>query len=392
MSATIKNTAELRSFNTKRIIDYVRWHGAITKKKLTSALDLSFATVSTICNQLFSDGILEETGSDSFSGGRIPKLLSLRETSRLTICLYLLRRDLYDISIADLRGTELRSEIVHTDGLRSLDDFIERLSASAESMLRGMGRSFDCVLGIGVAAPGIFDHTNGRIVNSTDPFFENAPLKAALATRFGLPVCVENESNLLATAASLRGGSSNRLRDLIYLYVGEGVGVGIISNGTLIAGSHGMGGEIEHMPIGMRRFDCYCGNKGCVETELVEKGFLRKFAEARGADTANAGGGWGAFLEGVRARQPEAMAVIEENGRLLGKLISILVNIFDPEVVYVGGIVEEIYEDLNLWMQKEIADRMAVKAGRSVPVMNDTNYRAMVLIGCTALVFNEWRV
>jgi predicted NBD/HSP70 family sugar kinase len=388
----IKNTAELRSYNTKRIIDYVRWHGAITKKKLTSALELSFATVSTICNQLFSDGILEESGSDSSSGGRIPRLLSLREISRLTICLNLLRHGLYDISIADLMGKELCSETIHTDDLLSLNDLIERLIASARTMLRGMGRSFDGVLGIGVAAPGIFDHTSGRIVNSMDPFFENAPLKAALEARFGLPVCVENESNLLATAASLCGGGNNRLHDLIYLYVGEGVGVGIISNGTLVAGSHGMGGEIEHMPIGMRGFDCYCGNKGCVETELGERGFLRKFAEARGGDDAEASVEWGAFLDAVRARRPEAMTVIEENGRLLGKLVSILINIFDPEIVYVGGIVEEIYGDLNPWMRKEIADRMAVKAGRNVPVTNDTNYRAMVHIGCTALVFNEWRV
>ena len=98
----------------------MRGHGASTKKNVTDALELSFATVSNICNALLADGILVETGTDDFSGGRLPKLLSLCEASRLTLCLYLLKRDVYDISIADLKGKELKTATVRTDGELSM--------------------------------------------------------------------------------------------------------------------------------------------------------------------------------------------------------------------------------------------------------------------------------
>ena len=389
MGTLIRNTAELRSFNTKRVIDYARCHGAVTQKTLTEALDLSFATVANICNQLIIDGILQETGTDSSSGGRMPKLLSLVDSSRLTICLYLLRSDVYDISIADLAGRELSAQYVRTAGKLSVGDLIGRLNSVSGDMLSAMGRSRESVLGVAVAAPGIFDAETGLIVNSTDPLFENHPLKSALEQQFKLPVYVENESNLLAIAASRADDEGRSLNDLVYLYVGDGVGVGIISNGTLVTGSRGFGGEIEHIPIGERDFGCYCGNTGCVEPELIESGFLRKWSEAIGKSADELS--WADFLATVNEGRPDGIAVVEENGRLIGKLLSILVNIFDPEVVYVGGIVEDFFAAIRPSIASELAARMVAHNLRTVPIVCDADYRSMMLKGCTELVFNEWR-
>ena len=116
-----------------------------------------------------------------------------------------------------------------------------------------------------MAAPGIYNKANACIINSTDPLFENQPLGEALERRYELPVYIENESNLLVTAASISDGvdEAKKLRDIIYLYIGEGLGVGIISDGGLVMGSRGLGGEIEHMPMGFRDYACYCGHSGC---------------------------------------------------------------------------------------------------------------------------------
>jgi predicted NBD/HSP70 family sugar kinase len=407
MRTTIQNTAELRSFNMKRLIDYSRGHGAMTKKALSDALELSFATVSNICNQLLEDGILQETGIESSSGGRIPKLVSLSGMSRLTICLYLLRRDVYDISVADLSGREIRTEIVRTGGTLTMDELIGRFKSASDRMFADLGRDPHSAIGVAVAAPGIFNAETGCLINSTDPIFENRPLKAALENAFGLPVSIENESNLLVTAASRSLEAGKRSRDLVYLYIGDGVGVGIVSGGNLVTGSRGFGGEIEHLPIGSRNYECYCGNTGCVEPELIGSGFLRKWFEAGGGTqvlgtasgsgvesgaAVNGAASWDDFVAAVRRKRPDALAVVDENGRLIGKLLSVLVNIFDPEVLYVGGIIEGFFDAIRPSILSELDSRVVAKDRRSVPVVFDADYHAMVLKGCTELVFSAWHV
>jgi predicted NBD/HSP70 family sugar kinase len=211
----------------------------------------------------------------------------------------------------------------------------------------------------------------------------------------------------MAAAAGKDGARS--LSDVIYLYVADGLGVGVISGGRLVVGSRGLGGEIEHMPLGLRNYGCYCGQRGCVETELSEKGFLRKWAEAFGsgsslADGPGSGlavgrfggsaprGEWKDFLAALVAGDEAARAVASENGRLLGRLISVLVNIFDPEVVYVGGIVGDFFETIRPEVESELGLRMVAGGLRKVAIESDADYRAMVLRGCAARAFSEWRI
>jgi predicted NBD/HSP70 family sugar kinase len=387
----IQNTAELRSFNRKKIIDYLRTHETSTKRDLARQLDLSYPTVSTICNELIGGGILEQRGSESSSGGRSSLILALNDAGRFLIALDLLHPSRFAASVVNLRGEPIGTAHVEVDRGTSLEEAVESLYVTAMRMLDGLGRDISSVIGVGVAAPGIFNRSNGKIINSTISIFEERSVGSMLSARFGLPVHVEKESNLLVTAASLQGKNGARLGDVVYLYIDEGVGVGVISGGSLVTGSRGLGGEIEHLPIGRRGYECYCGNTGCVEQELIRRGFLRKYAEALGTAPDFSDREWDGFLKAAQSGEAAAAAVLDENGRLLGALVSVVINLFDPEVVYVGGIVEDFFEGMRPAAMAEIDRRIVAKAERQVALIADRDYQKMIVAGCCELVLREWR-
>jgi predicted NBD/HSP70 family sugar kinase len=390
MGKLFQNTAEIRSFNIKKIIEYLRFNDPITRKDLAEKLDLSFATVSNICNQLIQDGYLQEMESETFNGGRIPKLVTIHPSSKYILCLQLIQKDTIKAVLVNLKNEVAWSKQMNIPDGAGLDQMLSTINLLCNALLEFSGVSADALLGIGVSAPGIFNTDNNLIVNSTNPLYENQPLKERLEQCFGLPVFVENESNLLVMATAMMNGN-NKNRDLIYIYLGEGLGTGIISNGKVVIGSKGLGGEISHIPIGNDGFECYCGHHGCIETELTMTGFLRKYQRALGIEEQITVDSWNEFVKSVAARQAPALTVIRENGILIGKLLSIMINIFDPDAIYIGGIIEQLYDDLYPYIIEETRSRIIVSSLRKVTVYCSPNYEQLIYQGCGEMVFSHWK-
>ncbi len=389
MGKLFQNTADIRSFNTKKIIEYLRFNDPITRKDLAEKLGLSFATVSNICNQLIQDGYLQEMESETFNGGRIPKVVTIHPSSKYILCLQLIQKDIIKAVLVNLKNEVAWSKQTNIPEYADLNQVLSVISLLSSTLLEFSGVSSDALLGIGVSAPGIFNTENNLIVNSTNPLYENQPLKERLEQCFGLPVFVENESNLLVMATAMM--NSNKNRDLIYIYLGEGLGTGIISNGKVVTGSKGLGGEISHIPIGNAEFECYCGHHGCVETELTMKGFLRKYQQILGIEKRITTDAWNEFVKSVVAKQAPALDVIRENGILIGKLLSVMMNIFDPDAIYIGGIIEPLFEDLYPYIMEETRNRIIVSSLRNVAIYCSPNHEQLIYQGCGEMVFSHWK-
>lgn len=387
----VQNTAELRSLNKKKIIEFLRFNPPATKKDIADQLDLSFATISNLCNQLLEEGILDIISSQNSSGGRIPGLLSIKPSCRYFLCLNVIGKNEIDTAVVNLNDeivAVIKSDVPKTDDFRELIQFYYSLYSR---LVQDYGISQDDVLGIGVAAPCILNKSNNCMVNSTNPIFENKPLCSEIEKIFRLPVSMENESNLLVLATSLCERRVSEKRDIIYLYLGEGLGSGILCNGQLVTGSIGLGGEISHIPLGIRSFECYCGNSGCIESELTAEGFLRKYSDATGHKIGDTRENWEEFVWKVLEGDNWAVSVVEENGMLLGRLISVLVGIFNPEAVYIGGITEKIFDVLYPPLMEETKRRIVVKGQNEFKIYNSENYDHLIFKGCAELVFKNWR-
>jgi len=201
--------------------------------------------------------------------------------------------------------------------------------------------------GIAIAAAGAIDTDKGLVTSSPNlPGWLNVPLRDMVRKRYGIDTCLLNDASAAALAEH-RLGAGRGTANLIYLTVSTGIGGGIIINGELYSGASGCAGELGHMTIDANGPECDCGNRGCLEVfasgkavageakRRIEQGEQSKLTDIVSGD-----------LEGITAEKVAlaarggdrlALDVISRAATYLGVGMVNLVNIFNPEMIVVGG-------------------------------------------------------
>jgi glucokinase len=232
----------------------------------------------------------------------------------------------------DIGGSGVRASIVADDtpGVvvsralhsREIGDVIETVVECAVALDVPIER-------MGVGVPGFV--SSGVVLASPNfPEWRDVRLAGLLRARFGYPVHIENDANAAAYGSWVRAG---RQGDLVQLTLGTGVGGGVIQNGKLLRGAGGTGAELGHIYVGGDR-QCGCGGVGCLEMHAGTVGLLAAARErghtvTRGEEVVNA----------ARAGEPWAVSVMEEAADALGRGITTLVNVFNPDVLrFCGGL------------------------------------------------------
>jgi glucokinase len=204
----------------------------------------------------------------------------------------------------------------------------------------------DDVVAIGVGAAGLVDVADGTLLSSPNLSWRHVHLGEVLRSRFGLPVTIDNDATAAAWAESRIGASAGR-DDSLFVGVGTGIGGGIIAGGRLIRGARGLAGEIGHTIVEPDGPRCGCGNRGCWEQVAsglaIERAGQRAARDAPDSRLGLIAGGDPARVTGevvtaaAKDGDPASIAILAEVGRRLGEGIAGLVNVFDPEIVVVGG-------------------------------------------------------
>ncbi len=267
----------------------------------------------------------------------------------------------------DLGGTNLRTSLVDPDG-RILDKHkepthaadgwrtvVKVLIANIERQRAAAAERGLVVRAIGVGAPGVIRTDTGVVVKSPNfPDWNNLPLKAELEQALRVPVVLENDANAAALGEQWRGAGQG-IDSMILLTLGTGVGGGIVLDRRIWRGADGMAGEVGHMTIIPEGRRCGCGNSGCLEMYASARGIAMSYAELPGhRDTrADAAAVYRAAAEG----DPDALGVMAAMGRYLGIGIANLINIFNPEMIVIGGGVKDAWPLFIESAHAEIARR-----------------------------------
>ncbi len=245
-----------------------------------------------------------------------------------------------DIGDRDHRPTEAHGGSRHVVG---------RMVDAVRELCEAKGIAVDSLRGVGVGFAGPLNPEDGVVYHSPNlPGWSRVPLKAWTERALGVPVVVENDANAW-TLGEFRFGSGRGLRHMVCLTVGTGLGSGIIVDGRLVHGARGLAAELGHMTINTRGVRCSCGNRGCLEVYVSAPAVVRALRRhLRGgarskvrALAARTTGGLTAKIVAQAARQGDrpARAALAEVGRNLGVGIANIANIFNPEMVVVGGAV-----------------------------------------------------
>ena len=273
-------------------------------------------------------------------------------------------------AVIDAAGKMLSRDHSVTPTAKGQEAVIEAIMESTKRSLSEAGMTSEDLTAVGIGAPGLSNPETGILYTSPNlPGWHDVPLRDIISKEFGKTTYLINDGSA-AAVGELYFGAAKRARDFIYITVSTGIGGGIVVNGEIYAGSTGTAGELGHMVIDDDGPLCNCGNTGCWEmlasgTALASE--AKRIIE-RGTDTTildYAGGN----IEKVKAEAIHEAAVagddlanrlIARNAYYLGVGLANLINIFNPEVIVIGGGLSNI-GDLLLLPAYEEAGRRAFK-------------------------------
>lgn len=228
--------------------------------------------------------------------------------------------------------------------LNLLMDFMDRL---VRRLLHQNGLNMDDLIGVGVALPSYIDHDRGLVLDTDNiMYLSNAPVRDLLQARLGVPVIIENDANAAALAEHQMGAGMD-YDNMIYTALSTGIGGGLILNGKLYRGMHGMAGEIGHIYVSESTgYPCTCGGVGCVQS-ISSGAYMAKYVTDRikeGYDSAilnYAGTMTGIDMEAVgkalQVNDALALEVVSRGAEHLGRMFHTLNLIFDINVFIYGG-------------------------------------------------------
>ncbi|MFC1911805.1 ROK family protein [Chloroflexota bacterium] len=311
----------------------------------------------------------------------------------------------------DLGGTKILTALVSRNGeimargrcLTLADEgptpVIGRLLSAVDSMLRLESLAPSEVDSISIAAAGAVDLDRGLVTLSPNlPGWHDVPLGEAVRERYGIKVFLVNDASAAALGEH-HFGSGKRVTNLVFLTIGTGIGGGIIVNGKLYQGLSGSAGEIGHMTLDMNGLRCACGNIGCLETLASGTAIARearhrlKQGEKSALTDIMAGkiGNITAEEVGAAAGDGDSLAldIITRAGTYLGVGMVNLVNIFNPEMIVVGGGVARLAELLLEPARQAVWERAFPVSAKAVRIVAARLGEEAGIYGAAAYAFEQ---
>lgn len=282
----------------------------------------------------------------------------------------------------DLGGTNIAAAVVDEEGViygrstrktnapRPYEEIFNDMAECAFDAARETGIEFDEIVSVGIGCPGAVDKESGRLEFANNLDFYDVPIVDRMEKLLGKKVHIENDANAAAWGEYL-AGSGKGTDSMIMITLGTGVGSGIIENGHLITGAYGKGAEIGCMVICLDGEKCTCGRKGCFEayasaTALIKQ-TKRAMKENPESEMWKIAKGKLSNVDGKTAcisTDKAAKSVIKNYLRYLSEGIVNIINIFQPEIICIGGGVSNAGEKILKPIRKYIKDYSFARFGK----------------------------
>jgi predicted NBD/HSP70 family sugar kinase len=337
---------DVRRGNLGALLRHVHVHGPTSRSRLTSELALNRSTIGDLTGELVGAGLVREApggrsnrlaAGGTGTGGR-PSYVVVPETERVQALAIDIGVTHLSVARVGLGGQVLsRRDLPHRRTTRRVRDEVRTIGKVARELLGETAPRTFCT-GAGAAVPGMVRARDGMVRQIPNLGWTDVPLGETLAEELGMPVAVGNDADLGVLAEHVRGAAVG-CDDVVYLAGHSGIGAGVFTSGRPLVGHDGYAGEVGHLVVNPGGIECHCGSRGCWETEAGEE----RLFELSGRP---AGGGLAAVREVVAAAadgDSAAAAAVEHVATWLGRGTAGVVNVFNPEVVILGGALAEVY-------------------------------------------------
>jgi predicted NBD/HSP70 family sugar kinase len=327
----------MRDGGRTRVVDVLRTHGVASRAELVRATGLSRASVSAVLATLQGEGLVveEPAASDrrAVGRGRPPNLLRFNPSARAMLGIAF-DRESVRAGVADLSLDILAEDSLQLDvPTAPVEDALAAAAAVADGAIRTSGVRRDLLIGAAVSLPVPLDLVADAIAapKIVPPWADLQP-RHAFEELTGLPVYLDNDANA-AALAELHWGAGRSLSDFIYVKLSPGVGAAIVTGGRLYRGAAGFAGELGHIRAGEHGPVCACGNRGCLGPSIGMPHVIEQLRPTHGRRLSAR-----RVLGLVAERDVEAVRVVRDTGRVLGRALASLCNVLNPEAIVLGGV------------------------------------------------------
>ncbi|MCD0442998.1 ROK family transcriptional regulator [Glycomyces sp. A-F 0318] len=351
-----RTTRDLKLGNRMRLLRALYFDGPLTRRDLAPATDLSTATISNVTAGLLADGVLREAGKVESDGGRPQILLEVDPGHARVVGVDVgetqVRVELLDLKLAE----RARARYALAPGRHDPATVIEHIVAGVKEVLAEADGA--PVLGVGVGMPGIVEYGPEGVIHAKAFGWDAVPLGRMLMERLDpLPVHIENGAMTMGQA-ELWFGAGRGADNAVIALIGSGVGSCVVAGGALYRGAGSSAGEWGHTTMAVAGRPCRCGCRGCLEAYVGAEGILDRYLAAAGVVELT-GEGEEADLERLLdsaahysaslnsashdsaasgdPRGAAAAAVVDETVEYLGAGLADLLNLFNPELIVIGG-------------------------------------------------------
>lgn len=343
----------------KKIIHYYIANGDATIAEICKEMNLSIPTVTKLIGELQDDGYILDFGKQETSGGRKPSIYGLNPASGYFVGVDVLR-DKLNLAVVDFKGEKIRIEENIPYILENTPTALERLCDCINEFIDSLPIPREKILSVGINISGRVNPTAGYSYSIF--YFEEKPLSQILEEKLRINIYIENDTRSMAYGEYMQGVVKGE-KNILFINICWGLGVGIIIDGKVYYGKSGFSGEFGHFCFFENEILCHCGKKGCLETEASGSALYRILLERykQGSNTILAGKidkneyiGLTDLIDAIHKEDMLSIEILEEIGLNLGKGIAGLMNIFNPELVVLGGPLSKTGEYLSLPIKSAI--------------------------------------
>jgi N-acetylglucosamine repressor len=322
-------------------------YGPTPNAEISRKLNLSLPTSINLMEELLQSGVVEKKGHGESVGGRKPVLFGLKNSSFYSLGIEVSRFKT-QMAIYD-SNNQISSDTLSFGGdFTQKAEFVDELYLNASQLAESSSIDLSKLICVGLMMPGLINSQEGK--NYTHLDFGAKTITEVLEEKFNRPVFIENDAKAMAYS-ELRFGKAKDKKNVLVIFMEWGLGLGIIMNGKIYRGALGFAGELSHIPAVDNKIYCQCGKQGCLETIASGSAITRMAREGIISgkmttlkDSFVAGSNHIEISSVVRAANQGdlfAIGILSEVGTNLGKGLASLLQLFNPELVILSGMICE---------------------------------------------------
>lgn len=385
----------VREMNLSSVLKYLHQYGSLSRARLARLTGLNKSTISSLVEELIDCGLIYENGIKVSGAGRPSTYLELNPEAGCIIGVEI------GVGFSSIILTNFTGEIIwrrfeETGFLAEQNEIIGRIYKVVDEAIAVANEHGERLLGMGITLPGMVDDERGVLVFSPNLQWRDVPLRNIFSEHSGLPVFVDNDANAAALGEHLFG-VARQAQHFLFIIDGVGVGGGLFLNGDIYRGANGLAGEIGHTSLYVEQTrPCRCGNRGCWENFANESSLYERirtrlevgrYSSIRSIlETRNSPLNLSIITQAAEAGDTEILEALSETGSALGLGLANLINIFNPEMVVIGGALSHVSKFLLPSINKVVDERALENIRKNTVITESAFGPDASVMGAVAMV------